>query len=662
MNFLKNLKIINKLLVIIIVVLIFLLGIGLFFFFELRNISHQFNKSIPAAINEVKKTSELNSVAQFIRYYDEVLTQSARNYAFTGDEKWLNRYNNNIPELDEKIKYAIVNGDESDKKLFEEIDVSNQALIKMEVASQNAVKNGDEAQAITILESTDYANQKAIYAGALEKFVESRGAKYDEAIQASTTALNQTTAQTEKLIMTSEIIGLILLLIAIAMTIFFSHSIAEAIVRPIAKLKAVTSTVSQGNLDAKIEIDAKDEIGDLARNFNSMISAIKESRSNIDLKVEEQTRVIREAQVKDEAYLESIGDGLIVVDKNEKIILVNPQAEIMLGFTKDELTNKKFSDVIQLVDKDGKLLPESKRPIKEVLASGKKNTFTDYYYVRKDKTKFPIALTTAPVVLDKKTIGAIDVFRDITLEKQIDQAKTEFVSLASHQLRTPLSTINWYAEMLLAGDAGKITEEQKKFVNQIYGGSQRMVELVNALLNVSRIELGTFVIEPEPIDFSKLVDSIIEELRPDIEKKEIIMTKEYEKLPFINVDPKLIRIVIQNLITNAIKYTPDKGKVKVSLKKEGPDILIEVKDNGYGIPRSQQKMIFTKLFRADNVKEKDTEGTGLGLYIVKSIVDQSGGKIWFDSIENKGTIFFVKIPLSGMKKKEGSKGLSESKY
>ena len=118
---------------------------------------------------------------------------------------------------------------------------------------------------------------------------------------------------------------------------------------------------------------------------------------------------------------------------------------------------------------------------------------------------------------------------------------------------------------------------------------------------------------------------------------------------------------MQNLISNAVKYTPEKGKVEISLTIKEPDVLIKVGDNGYGIPKAQEAHIFEKLFRADNVREKDTEGTGLGLYLVKAIVDQSGGKVWFTSAENKGTTFFVAIPLSGMKKKEGTKALEDIK-
>ncbi|MFA4922779.1 MAG: HAMP domain-containing sensor histidine kinase [Ignavibacteriaceae bacterium] len=288
---------------------------------------------------------------------------------------------------------------------------------------------------------------------------------------------------------------------------------------------------------------------------------------------------------------------------------------------------------------------------------------------------------------NKSLIGFVGAEEDITKEKEVDRAKSEFVSLASHQLRTPLSTVNWYTEMLLTGDAGKLNEEQRKYLEEAYKGNQRMVVLVNALLNVSRMELGTFVVEPEPTDVVLLARSVIDEQKPQTEAKKIKLSEKYAKdLPLINADPKLLRIVFQNLLSNSVKYTPDKGKIgfDILVAKKGDEvggkkvkedsIAIVVSDSGYGIPAAQQEKIFTKLFRADNVREKDTDGTGLGLYIVKAIVDHSGGLIWFESPssaafddkatagkeENKGTTFYVTLSLSGMKKKEGTKALTSS--
>lgn len=243
--------------------------------------------------------------------------------------------------------------------------------------------------------------------------------------------------------------------------------------------------------------------------------------------------------------------------------------------------------------------------------------------------------------------------------KEVDRAKSEFVSLASHQLRTPPSAIKWFAEMLLGEKAGKITDErQKKYLQEIAYNNKRMIELVNQLLNVSRVELGTFAIEPRPTDISSVAEEALEELAPQIVKKELNVAKEYdENMPLINTDPALLRIIFQNLISNAAKYTPEKGMIQLTIKKETGNFLIRVADNGCGIPIGQQSKVFTKLFRADNAREIDPDGTGLGLYIVQSIVKEMGGAIRFESEENKGSAFYVVLPLEGLKKREGVKGL-----
>jgi signal transduction histidine kinase len=285
-----------------------------------------------------------------------------------------------------------------------------------------------------------------------------------------------------------------------------------------------------------------------------------------------------------------------------------------------------------------------------------------------------VSSIVAPVVLDSKIVGAVEVFRDITKEKEIDKAKTEFVSLASHQLRTPLSTVSWYSEMLLAGDVGEVTPEQKKYLEEIYHGNQRMVDLVNTLLDVSRIEMGTFIVESKPTDIVKLAQGVIEEHKLQIREKRIHFSYSSGKnIPSIKADPKILRMVVHNLLSNAIKYTPEGGRVAVSIflkkvnnkfsklnnpkDKEGSEnsVLFKIIDSGYGIPEDQQDKIFTKLFRADNVVGKDTEGTGLGLYIAKSIVEQSGGRIWFESSEKKGTTFYVDLPLQKTKHKNGTR-------
>jgi len=395
-----------------------------------------------------------------------------------------------------------------------------------------------------------------------------------------------------------------------------------------------------------------DQIQDL-KNANIAVRNVLD-----DLSLEKSKTEI--AKAKDEAMLASIGEGLIAVDANGKIIIMNQVAEKLLGWRIAEAIGRFYDEVISLEDEKSTFVPPAERPLAKALASSTTTTTTTtttarLYLLSKNKIKFPVAITVSPIVLDEKIIGAIEVFRDITKEKEIDKAKTEFVSLTSHQLRTPLTAISWYTEMILDGDVDNLSLEQKKYLNEISRGNRRMIDLVNTLLDVSRIELGALTFEPQPTDIIALAQSAIDEQKPEIEKKRLnVVQKFVQNVPVISIDPKLLRIVFQNLLSNSVMYTPVSGKIEFTISVDDlKTIQITVADTGYGIPKNQQKQIFAKLFRADNVRDKDTTGTGLGLYIIKSIVENAGGKIWFESptnsddkaVENPGTTFHVTLPL-----------------
>lgn len=357
-----------------------------------------------------------------------------------------------------------------------------------------------------------------------------------------------------------------------------------------------------------------------------------------------------------EAILASIADGVLVTDGHGDITMLNQAGRELLGIT--DSIGKSVIEVLPLEDgKETQLLPDE-HPIYHAVKGPKSVTTKNYLYVSPDFTKLWLAITTAPIVFDGEVEGVVAVLRDATLEKQIDRSKTEFVSLASHQLRTPLTAINWYTELLLDHGVESLSEDQKSFVNQIRESSGRMNELVSSLLNVSRLELGTFSVEPKPTDIAKIVQNVLAELQPTIAQKRHTLTVELDKqLEHVPVDENLMRIVVQNLLSNAVKYTREKGSITIKLYRHYPEMRFEVVDNGYGIPQSQHDQIFTKLFRADNVVEDNLEGNGLGLYIVRSILEQTGGDVWFESEQNVGTTFYVSIPLSGMQKKDGTKTL-----
>lgn len=246
--------------------------------------------------------------------------------------------------------------------------------------------------------------------------------------------------------------------------------------------------------------------------------------------------------------------------------------------------------------------------------------------------------------------------------KRLERIKTEFVSVASHQLRTPLTAMNWYIEMMLSGDAGPLSEKQKDYLEEVYRGSNRMVGLVNDLLNISRLESGRLRIEPKPTDLTKLIKSIIKEVEPLTRAKNCdIFFDESPGVKVVPIDESLMRQVIHNLVTNALKYVDGKKRNcyhEIKISETSAAYVVSVVDNGIGIPVAVQPRIFEKFVRADNAIKVDAEGSGLGLYIAKMIMDASGGKIDFESKEGVGTKFILTIPKVGMSEKAGEKGLA----
>jgi len=248
------------------------------------------------------------------------------------------------------------------------------------------------------------------------------------------------------------------------------------------------------------------------------------------------------------------------------------------------------------------------------------------------------------------------VARRLFFVQEVNRLKTEFVSIVAHQLKTPITAIKWNIETLADATFGRLTKKQRTIVEDVQEIDRRLLELIDDLLRASRIDLGSVSFEPVLTSITEISDGVLKEFVAQAKEKNIRITKKYERrFPKLTVDVTAMRIVFQNLISNAIKYTPKDGEVTVTLRREGAQAIISVTDTGYGIPFDEQGHIFEKFYRASNVKGR-VKGTGLGLSIVKTVLKQTGGEIRFKSEEERGTTFTVSIPLSGMKQGKDIKG------
>ena len=391
----------------------------------------------------------------------------------------------------------------------------------------------------------------------------------------------------------------------------------------------------------------KDEKGDVVGYFLGLfdLTHIKKAERDITKSqtalmniledTEEARRKAEEEKNRTKEIVNSLTDGLLFFDKDNRLSLMNPRAEKLFGVEEEMIIGKPIGDFFQFSEL---------RPLAFLLGRRIERLFREELKLSEN---FILEVTTVPLITRGKSMGYLVVLHDVSREKIVERMKTEFVSISAHQLRTPLSAIKWTLKMLLDGDLGEITAEQREFVLKTYDSNERMIRLINDLLNVTRIEEGRYVYKRTPHDIVGLVQSMLDSYEAEIEKRKIKLEfkKPKEKIPEVMIDFEKMVLAFQNLVDNAIKYTPENGKVTVSLIYDKKEIVISVKDNGIGIPKDQQDRVFSKFFRGANVLKMETEGSGLGLFITKNVIEAHGGKIWFNSKKGEGATFSFTIPI-----------------
>ena len=346
-------------------------------------------------------------------------------------------------------------------------------------------------------------------------------------------------------------------------------------------------------------------------------------------------RMTEEEKDKTQTIITNFTDGLLLFDKNHNLALINPKAE---NFFKIDRARglKEIAEIPSL------------KKLTEFLGSDIKDIFRKEFIMAKD---FILEVSAISMEKDNIDLGNLVVLHDVSREKIIEKLKTEFVSLAAHQLRTPLSAIKWSLRMILDGDLGNINKDQEEIMEKTYQSNERMIALVNDLLNVARIEEGEYAISPTSIDMVKICRSAINSIADGFKKKgiEFKFIKSSHKPIMIFVDEEKLGLVLQNMLDNALKYTEKLGKVSLSLKETPTNVTVEVRDTGIGIAKNEQKRVFSKFFRASEAVLAEPAGSGLGLYMAKNIIDSHGGEIGFKSQPGKGTTFYFTL------KKEKSK-------
>lgn len=372
---------------------------------------------------------------------------------------------------------------------------------------------------------------------------------------------------------------------------------------------------------------------------------VQEELKNKTVELFNESIQLIEEKAQDEAILKSIGEGIVVVDKEGKITLVNQAALDAIQYKESEIMGKRWAvDVPHIRDDKGNPIPYEQSTTYRAFNSDRVSS--KYFYLRRDQSVIPVSVTASPVVLEGKVEGVVTVFKDITREDELDRLKDEFVSMASHELRTPMTAIKGLLSMIFEGKYGPYSRELQKPLSNIAFSTERLIRLVNDVLDVSRIESGKVVFHMSLFNLNESINKIITELTPIFNEKNLhIQLGPFEEA-FVYADESKVQQILYNLLSNALKFT-EHGTIFISLVQESQQVIIYVTDTGVGIADADQPKLFGKFQQlVSGIKDKPP-GTGLGLYISKAYAQKMGGDLWLEwSHVGKGSAFAFSLPTT----------------
>jgi PAS domain S-box-containing protein len=620
------------------------------------------NKNIPESIEAVAETSHLDVLAQLIRYYDEILTQSARNYAFTQDKKWEQRYSSVEPKLDKIIKEAIKKGDERDKEFFLSVDKANLALVKMEYKSIELVYNEQVEEAVKTLESKDYWDQKRIYEQGLRNYVQRRGVKYDEALLNSTKTIELATTGAQNLIETSLKIVLTVTIIALMFAIGIGIYISRSISTPITKLKTATVKIGKGKLDTRVDLKSKDEIGQLAVSFNKMTEDLQ--KKDISL---------RESEEKYRRLIENLQDNYFfyVHDTEGIFTYISPSITNVLGYSAEEFLSH-YSEY--LTDN-----PINKEVIKHTalsIQSIKQPPYEVEIY-HKDGTIRSLQVQEVPISDTNGNVIAVEgIAQDITERKQseeelskyherleelvkkrtaqLEAAQTELVrkerlavlgqltATVNHEIRNPLGTLQ--NAVYSIGEAIKHNEMER--VGHSLKLAERNIKRCNRIINELMDFTRTREIKGELTDIDRWLNSVLDEQEIP---EGIECVRGLNTGIVLPIDREYLRRAVNNVVTNAVQAMQDENssgnQLKVKSAVNGERLELSFIDTGPGISEEIMVKIFEPLFSTKSF------GIGLGMPIIKNIMEEHQGEVKLQSEVDKGTVVTLILPIHKLEKK-----------
>lgn len=444
------------------------------------------------------------------------------------------------------------------------------------------------------------------------------------------------------------IVAIAVLLIIMGLTSLVSQAIAQNLIKPVKELTNATEKIVKGDLNARVNITAADELGNLARAFNKMTAELADLYKNLEEKVKEKTQDTHKFM----QAVQSASDIIIITDLAGTIVYINPAMSKLTGYTSKDLLNKSIDEIS---------IPENKEIYTKMfdeVRTTKKAVFKEILSKTKSGSTFMSEIHLSPISNDE---GSLEYFviigRDITNLKDIEKTKSAFIESVARELQTPLGAMKYFLELLEEDNIG-FTQRQNEHFNDMKYINSGMLNLVSELINISHIEAGTLQINPERTDLKQIVRNIVKDIATRANYRNIkIVTDIADKLPEVKVDAVIITEIYKNLILNAVKYSNENSTVNIRISYNDNEIISEVIDKGVGIPTNEQNKVFTRFFRAQNAG--NVEGAGLGLYLTDLLVKECGGKITFTSTEGAGTSMTFTIPIKGIERRQGTTTLEK---
>ena len=405
--------------------------------------------------------------------------------------------------------------------------------------------------------------------------------------------------------------------------------------KPLKNLISAAVNLGSGNYNARADIRSNDEFEIVGKSFNLMADKIKQSFENL----EHQKNTATLEKNKLEEILSTIIDGIIALDFNKNIILINKSAEEITGFTKQEMLGYPLEKLVHLFSDQEEILQKAYcQPTFNQTAK----------LIGKDGKQTKVNFSTAQLEQTTQTgVNCILILHDIAKEEDLEKMKLDFVSMASHELRTPLTSIIGYLSVFLNENKDKVEKEEMALLEKSLTSSQQLLVLVQNLLSVNKIERDQMSVFAQPLDYLPIITKVVDDLKTQAIQKNIILNFILPNaLPKVMGDSIRLPEVITNLVANAINFTDTGGKIEVSINSSPNEITTTISDTGIGIPKEALPHLFNKFFRVSNQTQQASKGTGLGLYIAKSIIEKLGGKIWVESEGGKGSRFSFTLPIA----------------